>query len=60
MKTTKVIALILLAVYLFFNGALNIFNISPPSAIMGLLGLCAIGAGILILIAIKEFAPREK
>lgn len=60
MKTVKLISLILLAVYLFFNAAFDIFGYSPQGAIGFFLGLCAIGSGVLILIAIREYTHHSE
>ncbi|GEM_PF-6712042 len=55
MKTVKIISLILLSIYLFFSAVFNIFGYEPSTGVNSLLGLSAIGSGILILISIREY-----
>ena len=51
MRIVKMIAAILLAVYLFFSAAFNLFSYQPTGAVAFFLGLCAVIDGVLILIS---------
>ena len=53
MKIIKLIAVILLAVYLFFSSAFDLFQYQIAGGVAFLLGLCAAGAGILILLSAR-------
>ncbi len=55
MKNVKLLSLVLLAVYLFFNAAFSMFGYTPSGIISFFLGLAALGSGVLILISIREF-----
>lgn len=55
MKTVKLLGLILLAIYLFFSSVFSLAGYAPVSFAAFLLGLSAVGSGLLILIASKEF-----
>ena len=55
MSIVKIISVILLGIYLFFSAAFQILSFKPVGAIAFCLGLSAIGAGVLILLAIKEY-----
>ena len=54
MKIVKVLALVLLAIYLFFSSCFALIEFVPTSFVAFLLGLSAFGSGILLLIASKE------
>lgn len=55
MKIVKIIGMILLAVYIFFSSAFHMFGFQAPTMINFLLGLCGVGAGVLMLLSIREF-----
>ena len=55
MKIAKLIAVILLAVYIFFTAAFDLFDYQPMGGTAFLVGLSAVGAGILILLTSKKW-----
>ena len=55
MKIVKIISIILLAVYVFFTSAFNLFGFMAPSVINCFLGLAAVASGVLMLLSCREF-----
>jgi hypothetical protein len=59
MKVVKRLSLIFLAIFLIFHALAGFFGFNFPVAVNFLLGLIAAGAGILMLIAIREYCCWE-
>jgi hypothetical protein len=55
MSILKIISVILLGIYLFFSAAFKMFSFQATGAVGFYLGLCAVGAGILMLLSIREY-----
>lgn len=55
MKTVKLIAVILLAMYVFFTAVFNLFQYLPSGGIAFLVGLAGVGAGVLILLSSRKW-----
>jgi hypothetical protein len=55
MSVVKIISIILLGIYLFFSSAFKLLAFTPQGMVAFCLGLSAIGAGTLILIAVREY-----
>lgn len=60
MVITKIVSAVLLAVYIFFTAAFSFFSFEPMGAVGFFLGLCGVGAGVLMLIAIREYQHYTK
>lgn len=60
MSVTKTISAILLAVYIFFTAAFSFFNFEPMGVVGFFLGLAGVGAGVLVLISIKDYLHYSK
>jgi len=58
MHVVRVLGMILLAVYLFFNGLMMLTEMSMPAMGGSLLGLIGMGAGVLILISLGKKGDR--
>lgn len=55
MSIVKIISVILLGIYIFFSAAFKLVAFKPMGAVAFCLGMAGIGAGLLILIAIKDY-----
>ncbi len=55
MNITKTISVILLAAYLIFSAGMALFGFQPTPSVDCLLGLAAVGSGILMLVTAKRF-----
>ncbi len=55
MRIVKNISVILLGIYLFFSAAFKMFAFKATGPVGFCLGLAGIGAGILMLLAIREY-----
>ncbi len=55
MSIVKIISVILLGIYLFFSAAFKMFAFNVTGAVSFCLGLSAVGAGVLMLLAVREY-----
>lgn len=55
MKILKLIAVILLAVYVFFSSVFNLFQYEPTGGVAFFIGLAGVGAGVLILLSSRRW-----
>lgn len=55
MKIVKLVAVILLALYVFFTAAFNLFQYLPTGGVAFLIGLAGVGAGVLILLSSRTW-----
>lgn len=55
MKSVKLVAVILLALYVFFTASFNLFQYQPTGGISFLVGFAGVGAGILIMLSSRKW-----